>query len=352
MAWVHVYNEGELRRCKLRMVCFPHAGGGTHSFASWAKHPALLGAAAIAADAASDGEATSTAQLARSLCAVLCIAYPGRGARAREALVTEHGTMVDSIADALVPHLDGPFAFFGHSAGAALAFEVARALAARGLPLPLRVFLSSHKSPAAFAADAPTRAYVDGSDDEFVAAARAQGWFPRAALDDPSLLAVMLPVLRADLRVYASWAPALEGEGAAQLAVACTVIGGADDASVPLPALRGWAAHVAHGSYEERVVADAGHFHPATHEGALLGALAARLDADLRALPRSVVRGPPAAWSDATLCLHTQFENVARARPDRVAFADPFLTLSFAQVSFLYTVTFYANLAHSLTRSP
>ena len=338
--WVHITNEDELRRCKLKLVCFPHAGGGTHSFASWAKHPALLGAAAVAADAASDGEVTSTAQLARSLCSVLCIAYPGRGARTREALVTEHSTMVQSIADALVPHLDGPFAFFGHSAGAALAFEVARALAARGLPLPLRLFLSSHKSPAAFAADVSTRAYVYGSDDDFVAAARVQGWIPRAALDDPELLAVMLPVLRADLRVYASWAPALEGEGAAPLAVACTVIGGADDASVPLPALRGWTARFAPGSCEERVVADAGHFHPATHEGALLAALADRLDADLSALPPSVVRGPPAAWSETALCLHTQFENVARACPSRVG------------ELILFTVTFCANPTHDLTCPP
>ena len=340
--YVKVYNPDDLRRCKAKLFCFPHAGGAPHSFASWASHPSLLGEAAVAADAAATAaggadESGGTAALARSLVAVCCISYPGRGARGGEPLIHDHAELVAAIADDLTPHLTCPFIFFGHSSGAALAFEVARLLRARRLPLPLRVFLSSHVAPDAFARSAAEtrRAFIECADAEFVGEATKQGWIPRRALDDPALLEVMLPVLRADISVFASWSPNLAD--IAPLALPCTVIGGDADVSVPAADLQGWAAHfdeAAGGGCELRVIKGGGHFHFHTEAGAnaLLADLGARVEADLAALPRSVVSGATCDWQPATSqCVHTQFEAAALRFPNRVAFVDQVHSFTFAE---------------------
>src|SRR5579863_10285259 len=88
----------------LRLFCFPFAGGGASFFRGWR---AVLGPGIQVAAAA----------------------LPGREARSAEAPIDSFDALVDALAAALRPHLSGrPFAFFGHSMGAPLAFELARRL--------------------------------------------------------------------------------------------------------------------------------------------------------------------------------------------------------------------------------
>ncbi|MGB3312856.1 MAG: alpha/beta fold hydrolase, partial [Albidovulum sp.] len=75
------------------------------------------------------------------------IELPGRGLRLREAPIPEMSKMVEDALSSVVPVLERPFAFFGHSMGALLAFEVTRRLREMGLPLPCHLFVSACRAP-------------------------------------------------------------------------------------------------------------------------------------------------------------------------------------------------------------
>src|SRR6185312_12416909 len=97
------------------------------------------------------------------LCAVQ---LPGREARYREPAYTRIEAAVAALLPALRPHLDLPFAFFGHSMGAVMASELTVALAASGGPVPQHLFLSARRAPGIPDPDAP----ISGlSDAAFVA---------------------------------------------------------------------------------------------------------------------------------------------------------------------------------------
>src|SRR5258708_37682960 len=88
----------------LRLFCFPFAGAGASVFFPWAK------------------------ALAHLSVELRCIQYPGRENRLQEEPLDSVTEMVSGIAGALAPSLSRPFAFFGHSLGALIAFETARQL--------------------------------------------------------------------------------------------------------------------------------------------------------------------------------------------------------------------------------
>src|SRR5689334_14969295 len=84
---------------RLRLVCFPHAGGSASAYRSWA---ALL---------PSDVD-------------MLAVQYPGRQDRLAEPCLVAMEQLTDAIVTALAPLCDRPLALFGHSMGASLAHEV------------------------------------------------------------------------------------------------------------------------------------------------------------------------------------------------------------------------------------
>jgi surfactin synthase thioesterase subunit len=81
-----------------RLFCFPHAGGGAQAYKEWS-------------------EQFPTVE-------VQAINLPGRGNRQNEKPITELAVLVRSIVNAIRHQLDLPYAFFGHSWGSVLAFEV------------------------------------------------------------------------------------------------------------------------------------------------------------------------------------------------------------------------------------
>src|SRR4051812_38568638 len=88
---------------RLRLFCFPFAGGGASAFRLWSQGLPLT-------------------------VDVCPVQPPGRETRFREPAYTRLPPLVTALADALRPHFDRPFAFFGHSMGAIVAFELAREL--------------------------------------------------------------------------------------------------------------------------------------------------------------------------------------------------------------------------------
>lgn len=191
-----------------RLICFPHAGAGAGAYADWAHLlPAEIELAAV--------------QL------------PGRQNRIAEDPVTEVGPLVKVLTQALRPVMDGSFSFFGHSGGAVLAFELARALQAKNGPRPSGLFLSAQSAPGTTGRITQLHDLSDG--DLAAEVVRLGGIEPEIA-EDEDVMDALLPTLRADFDL---WEHHRVGP-APRLDVPITVMSGVDDPRAPLDTLDGW----------------------------------------------------------------------------------------------------------------
>lgn len=160
----------------LRVYAFPFAGGSAAVYRPW----------------------TESLPASVELCAVQ---LPGRQDRIMEPAPADCAELVGVLADVLEPErTDIPFAFFGHSMGALLSFELTRELRRRGRPLPVALGLSGWPSPR----DIPREGYADLTDEEFLRVLTRLGGMPDDVLNSPDLLHLVLPTLRADFRVVES----------------------------------------------------------------------------------------------------------------------------------------------------
>ncbi len=112
--------------------------------------------------------------------------------------------LVDTLAEVLWPYLTSPFAFFGHSMGALIAFELTRQLRRKFGIGPAHLFVSGHRAPHLHN---PFPVLHQLPDPHFVQALQNRyGGIPDVILKDPELLQTFLPVLRADLKLVESYA--------------------------------------------------------------------------------------------------------------------------------------------------
>ncbi|MCC7416111.1 MAG: thioesterase [Acidobacteria bacterium] len=194
----------------LRLFCFASAGHGPSMFRSW---PVLVGP---------DVE-------------LGIIQLPGRESRWSEAPLSSLGALVPPLCDALAPHLDRRFAFFGHSLGALVAFETARHLRRTRNLSPALVFASAHRAP-----QLPNRhpRISDLPREEFVAAVNARhGGIPEAVSRNRELLDLMLPSLTADYRMFEDFRYVAD----APLPCPIAALGGTEDVYVGRAELEPWA---------------------------------------------------------------------------------------------------------------
>jgi surfactin synthase thioesterase subunit len=163
------------------------------------------------------------------LCAV---ELPGRGARIDEAPFRRMDGLVDALCDVVAPLLDIPFALFGHSMGATIAYAVARRLSAAGGPTHL--FVSGAAAPNRTPRKPPLHSLTDR---ELVGALIAFGGTAPAILARDELLTALLPTLRADLELVETYTAAPPEP------VSCpiTAFGGAGD-TIDRRALQRWSA--------------------------------------------------------------------------------------------------------------
>ena len=160
-------------RAKIRLFCFPYAGGTSLLFRSWAN--ALGPSIAV------------------------CPAHlPGRERRLIEKPYTSAQSLVEAAAEAIIPHLNLPFAFFGHSMGALISFELARHLRRLHLPAPVHLFLSGRGAPQSGIRDTVT---YNLPAKEFAEELRRLNGTPREVLENQELMELMSPLLRADFEV-------------------------------------------------------------------------------------------------------------------------------------------------------
>ncbi|HEV2448443.1 MAG TPA: alpha/beta fold hydrolase, partial [Candidatus Sulfopaludibacter sp.] len=162
------------------------------------------------------------------------VRLPGREARAAEAPFERMAPLVDALAAAIEPYTGGPFAFFGHSMGAAVAFELARELRRRRLPLPKMLIASAARAPQFRRGHVPP---PPPSDDEFRAELQRLEGMPPGILADSDAMRVVIPALRADAALYRTY---IYTEGA-PLDVPIRAYGGAEDPRIGTEFLHGWA---------------------------------------------------------------------------------------------------------------
>ena len=229
----------------LRLFCFPYAGVGASAYRTW--HTAF------------------PANVELNL-----VQPPGREGRWSEKPLNRVADLAASAADALVPALSRPFAFFGHSLGALVSFEVARELRRRGQPMPLHLFVSAHRAPQLANPHPPLRGL---SDSEFVTQLCEQyGGIPQAVLDDRDLLDLMLPCLRADFNAFETYTY-VDGT---PMPCGISAFGGRQDRRVREFELDGWRQQT-RGAFKLTMF-DGNHFFLQSSCDALLAAVAADLE--------------------------------------------------------------------------
>lgn len=229
-----------------RLFCFHPAGLGAAVFRGWS-------------DAFPGDIEVSAVQL------------PGRANRFNETPISSIPVLAEHVVNALSEYLDVPFAFFGHSMGAVLAAEVARRLRSEGLPQPSRLIVSGRRPPHVPDVLPPLN---DLPNDEFVAEInRRYGGIPTEFLNDPEILELFLPCLRADIAALESFRP----ENGHRLECPILACGGADDPLTPRAHLEAW-RETTNAAVEVRVF-PGGHFYlnMPTQRSALLAEISATL---------------------------------------------------------------------------
>lgn len=217
----------EKREAALRLFCFPFAGGGAGFFRGWS----------LALDPGIE---------------IVPVVLPGRETRLSEKAIDCFDRLADLIQEALSRHLGPPFAFFGHSMGAALAFEVARRLRRDRQPLPTALMVSGARAPQYRRGHVPP---PEPSDEELMDQLRAVQAPGSPLLDKPEALRLFLPALRADTKAYRGYVYQEDQP----LPVPIYAYGGRDDHQVSTAHLDAWRAQTT-GSFALRMF-PGGHFY-------------------------------------------------------------------------------------------
>ncbi len=231
---------------RLRLFCFPYAGAGASAFRGWG-------------DALPEEVLVSPARL------------PGRESRLPDAPFRRMDLLTAALAEAMAPYLDLPFAFFGHSMGAAVGFELARELRRAKRPLPLALLVSGARAPRFRLGHVPG---AEPSEEDFLKELDRLEGLPAAVRESPELQRVVMPALRADTALYRSYVYSEE----APLEMPVFAYGGRSDPNIRPEHLEAWAKET-NASFNLRWF-DGGHFFIDSARREFLEALGG----DLRAL--------------------------------------------------------------------
>jgi pyochelin biosynthesis protein PchC len=223
--WLRSFHPGD--REGIRLVCFPHAGGS----ATYYRPLSVLLSPNVR---------------------VLAVQYPGRQDRRHEPTINSIAVMADELLAELGTSRV-PTAFFGHSMGAVLAFEVARRWETRGFP-PTTLFVSARRAPSIL-----PRHPVPESDEELLSMIRRLGGTDSGLLDDEEFVRMILPAVRNDYQAAERYRYQPGPD------VSCPVVAliGDNDPQVSLSEVEKWREHTT-GPFFVRVFGG-GHFYLDSH---------------------------------------------------------------------------------------
>ncbi len=204
-AWV--FNRRINHNAKIRIFCFPFAGGAASVYRTWQESfpPSI------------------------DICPVQ---LPGRESRFSEPAFDQAGPLVAAAASALRPLMNGAFAFFGHSMGSIISFELARYLRKERAPGPVHLFVSGSPAPQVPNVDP----IYNLPENEFMEKISLYNGTPEEVLKNAELWKLFFPVLRADFTLTDSY-EYVESE---PLSCPISVFGGLNDGHTSQSDLEGW----------------------------------------------------------------------------------------------------------------
>lgn len=234
---------------ELRLFCFPYAGGSAANFKSWrARLPAAI--------------------------EMLPVQLPGRGSRIHEPALKRNDEIADRIVDEVLPVFrEKPFAFFGHSMGATLGFEVARRLVRRREAAPIALFVSGRRAP-----HIPGQGLItyDLPDEALIEQLKQLNGTPREVIECDELMQLVLPLIRADFEAVETY----RYVDSPPLPCPIFALGGEEDSYVRAADVEQWNVHT---SAECRIkFFPGGHFFLHSHQELLLQFLTSTLIGLLR----------------------------------------------------------------------
>jgi medium-chain acyl-[acyl-carrier-protein] hydrolase len=196
---------------QLRLFCFPYAGGSAASFHKWGY---FLGPKVE----------------------VCSIQYPGRATRLSDPPIRAISSIIEEIAEGIDALLDKPFALFGHSMGAIIAFETAHKLReAKGL-IPHHLFVSASRAPHLAITDRYT---FDLPEAQFIGELRRLRGTPVEVLESADLLTRVMPALRADFELIQTYRYSLRPPLSCPMTAMC----GCEDGHVSRLQAQAWQGH-------------------------------------------------------------------------------------------------------------
>ncbi|MGH8032532.1 MAG: thioesterase II family protein [Luteimonas sp.] len=191
-----------------QLLCLPFAGAGASVFSEWKSLSQRFD--------------------------VLPIQLPGREKRFTEDCYTDVHEAVAGLIPEVAPLLDPDqgVVVFGHSLGAVLAYEFTRALAEQGNHSMTGLVVSGSPDPWS-----PRQERATGLDDaEFLKRVSEFAGYSHAALADPMMVELLLPILRADVQMHEDYRSRTDDP----LDVPILMLRGSEDALISNEQLAGW----------------------------------------------------------------------------------------------------------------
>jgi len=229
---------------RMRLFCFPHAGGGPNFYFPW------------------------TQPLGPEIECVR-VQYPGRAQRHNEEPCATVVALAEEIASHWHSLSEKPFAFYGHSFGALVAFELARLLRRRAIPGPRQLFAGCSRAPHL---ELPFPAIHTLPEDEFIQAIQSRyGEIPAEVIRDRELRDLFIRPLLADFTAYEMYKPAPEPP----LTIPITAFAGSDDKAAAPAGMQEWSRHT--DNQFELIVLPGGHFPADSSQEMIIGTIRKRL---------------------------------------------------------------------------
>jgi medium-chain acyl-[acyl-carrier-protein] hydrolase len=227
----------------VRLICFPYAGA---SAAIYRQLPKLLPELEVVA-----------------------MELPGRGRRLSEPAHADMDRLVETLMAELAESFNAPFAMLGHSMGAGIAFEIACRLGPERRDNLRHLFLAARGAPGSHHTMPSLR---EADDRTFWKQLREFGGTPPAVLDDPELMELVLPTLRADFALIERYTPPI----GRRIAVNLTAFAGTRDVFVPVTSIDDWRQSTS-GSFRLHTV-EGDHFFLDQAMAGIAAVIARRLD--------------------------------------------------------------------------
>lgn len=202
---------GNSPNASCRLFCFPYAGGSSFIFNSWSK------------------------TIAENV-ELVAIQLPGRANRMTEKPFTNVESLVEVLTEKILPFTSMPFAFFGHSMGAIISYELAVNLMKEVSIEPIHLFVSGRSAPHLAAREKIT---YNLPDKEFIKEIAKLNGTPKEILQNAELLELLFPLLRADFELVETYG----FKNHAPLNCPISAFGGSDDDEVPVEDVKAWKQH-------------------------------------------------------------------------------------------------------------